>query len=66
MTSPTLTPTRSTTDVQRAVVDAADALYAEHGIASVSTADVARRAGLDSAVVTAAYPTQHDLAVAVL
>lgn len=66
MTSTTLTPTRSTTDVQRAVIDAADALFAEHGIASVSNADVARRAGLDPSDVIAAYPTQHDLVVAVL
>lgn len=66
MTSPTLTPTRTTTDVQRAVIDAADALFAEHGIAAVSTEDVAERAGLDAAVVIAAYPTPHDLVVAVL
>lgn len=66
MTSPTLTPARSAIDAQRAVVDAADALYAEHGIASVSTGDVARRAGIDAAAVTDAFPTQHDLVVAVL
>lgn len=66
MTSPTLTPARSTTEVQHAVIDAADALFSEHGVVPVSTADVARRAGLEPAVVVAAYPTEHDLVVAVL
>ncbi|MFJ4294870.1 TetR/AcrR family transcriptional regulator [Curtobacterium sp. NPDC089689] len=66
MTSTTLTSTRSPTDAQRAVVDAADALFSEHGIGPVSTEDVARRAGLDPSAVVAAYPTQHDLVVAVL
>ncbi len=52
--------------MQRAVVDAADALFTEHGIGPVSVHDIARRAGVDDTVVTDAYPTRHDLVVAVL
>ncbi len=66
MTLLTLTPSRRETDVQRAASGAADALFTERGVIPVTLEEVADRAGLTLAELTAAYPTKRDLVVAVL
>ncbi|GGK97459.1 TetR family transcriptional regulator [Curtobacterium luteum] len=66
MTTPTLTPARPATPTEHTAVEAADALFTEHGIVPVAMEDVARRAGVSLDELVAVYPTRHDLVVAVL
>lgn len=61
-----LTPVHLATPAHAAAVEAADALFTEHGVVPVTLEDVARRAGLPIHELHDAYPTKHDLVVAVL
>lgn len=64
--TPTLVRTDRETSVQRRASGAADALFTERGVTPVTLDDVAERAGLTRAELTAAYPTKRALVVAVL
>lgn len=64
--TPTLVRTDRETSVQRRASGAADALFTERGVTPVTLEDVAKRAGLTRAELTAAYPTKRALVVAVL
>ncbi|WP_439692422.1 TetR/AcrR family transcriptional regulator [Curtobacterium sp. SP.BCo] len=66
MTVLTLTPSTRETPTQRAASGAADALFTEHGVIPVTVQQVADRAGITLAELTAAYPTKQSLVVAVL
>lgn len=66
MTLLTLTPSTRETSAQRAASGAADALFTEHGVIPVTVQQIADRAGLTLAELTAAYPTKQSLVVAVL
>ncbi|MBF4577925.1 TetR/AcrR family transcriptional regulator, partial [Frondihabitans sp. VKM Ac-2883] len=51
---------------QHELLRAADSLFTEHSIATVTFTDVATRAGLDVAAVQDVFPTKRELLVAVL